>query len=219
MPAQPSLAGATEADRASPDWCFAPAGRQGGAQLCDRFPASSTPGALSRNTPLGPRTQLSSNPPAIPSRDTKPTRVPLARQRPDHPSGPSISRLGSSPPSRPDPRQRDVICRDPSIPRRRHLLDPPSRGGPIAVHTRARLTTLHVMTPDTTRSVDHSHTRHGSSDLGVLVGLWEEARFPRLPCDAPNELRDLTEDVDNPKRVHVIHKASRRHNFQSLVQK
>lgn len=75
------------------------------------------------------------------------------------------------------------------------------------------------MTPDTTRSVDHSHTRHGSSDLGVLVGLWEEARFPRLPCDAPNELRDLTEDVDNPKRVHVIHKASRRHNFQSLVQK
>lgn len=75
------------------------------------------------------------------------------------------------------------------------------------------------MTPDTTRPVDHSHAGHGSSDLGVLVGLWEEARFPRLPCDAPNELRDLTEDVDNPKRVHVIHKASRRHNFQSLVQK
>lgn len=95
---------------------------------------------------------------------------------------------------------------------------PPSHGS-LAVQTRARLTTLHVMTPDTTRSVDHSHARHGSSDLGVLVGLWEEARFPRLPCDAPNELRDLTEDVDNPKRVHVIHKASRRHNFQSLVQK
>ncbi|KAK1832456.1 hypothetical protein QBC39DRAFT_304888 [Podospora conica] len=75
------------------------------------------------------------------------------------------------------------------------------------------------MTPDTTRSVDHSHARRGSSDLDVLVGLWEEARFPRLPCDAPTELRDLAEDIDNPKRVYVIHKASRRHNFQSLVQR
>lgn len=28
------------------------------------------------------------------------------------------------PPSRPDPQQRDVICRDPSIPRQQHLLDP-----------------------------------------------------------------------------------------------
>jgi hypothetical protein len=27
------------------------------------------------------------------------------------------------------------------------------------------------------------------------------------------------DDIDNPKRVYAVHKASRRHNFQQLVQK
>ncbi|KAK3394902.1 hypothetical protein B0H63DRAFT_556045 [Podospora didyma] len=93
------------------------------------------------------------------------------------------------------------------------------------------------MTPDATRPVDgrghahlhghsHSHThspgpghnRTSMSELDLLAGLWEEARFARLPWDAPSELRELVEDIDNPKRVHSIHKASRRHNFQQLVQ-
>lgn len=63
---------------------------------------------------------------------------------------------------------------------------------------------------------------HGSKhtdDLDLLAGLWEEARFARLPWDAPSELRDLVDDIDNPKRVYTVHKASRRHNFQQLVQK
>ncbi|KAK0709468.1 hypothetical protein B0T26DRAFT_742901 [Lasiosphaeria miniovina] len=57
-------------------------------------------------------------------------------------------------------------------------------------------------------------------ELDILAaGLWEEARFARLPCDAPSELRDLVEDIENPKRVYSIHRATRRHNFQLLVQK
>jgi len=60
---------------------------------------------------------------------------------------------------------------------------------------------------------------HSVNDLDVLAGLWEEARFARLPWDAPAELKDLVEDIDNPKRVYAIHRAARRHNFQLLVQK
>lgn len=57
------------------------------------------------------------------------------------------------------------------------------------------------------------------NDLDLIAGLWEEARFARLPCDAPAELKELVEDIDNPKRVYAIHRASRRHNFQLLLQK
>ncbi|KAJ4293713.1 hypothetical protein N0V88_005221 [Collariella sp. IMI 366227] len=64
-----------------------------------------------------------------------------------------------------------------------------------------------------------NHTPKNADDLDLLAGLWEEARFARLPFDAPSELRDLVEDIDNPRRVYAIHKASRRHNFQLLVQK
>jgi hypothetical protein len=78
---------------------------------------------------------------------------------------------------------------------------------------------IHVMTPDATRPVDGGHGHNVGADIDLLVGLWEEARFARLPWDAPGELRDLVEDIDNPKRVYAVHRASRRHNFQSLVQK
>lgn len=74
------------------------------------------------------------------------------------------------------------------------------------------------MTPDTARLADGGHG-HGYGDLDLLAGLWEEARFARLPWDAPSELKELVEEIDNPKRVYAIHKASRRHNFQLLVQK
>ncbi|KAK0640927.1 hypothetical protein B0T16DRAFT_357198 [Cercophora newfieldiana] len=77
------------------------------------------------------------------------------------------------------------------------------------------------MTPDALGPADggHGHGHGFNGDLDLLVGLWEEARFARLPLDAPSELRDLVEDIDNPKRVYAVHRASRRHNFQSLVQK
>jgi len=74
------------------------------------------------------------------------------------------------------------------------------------------------MTPDTSRPADGGSS-HGGGDLDILAGLWEEARFARLPWDAPAELKDLVEDIDNPKRVYAVHKAARRHNFQTLVQK
>lgn len=76
------------------------------------------------------------------------------------------------------------------------------------------------MTRDAMRPASAGHQSHGNADdLDVLAGLWEEARFARLPWDAPSELKDLVEDIDNPKRVYAVHKASRRHNFQLLVQK
>jgi hypothetical protein len=62
-------------------------------------------------------------------------------------------------------------------------------------------------------------TSKATDELDLLAGLWEEARFARLPWDAPSELKELVEDIDNPKRVYAIHKASRRHNFQLLVHK
>ncbi|KAK3401995.1 hypothetical protein B0T20DRAFT_127882 [Sordaria brevicollis] len=73
------------------------------------------------------------------------------------------------------------------------------------------------MTRDTLRPADGSH--NNSLELDVLAGLWEEARFARLPWDAPEELRELVEEIENPRRVYAVHKASRRHNFQLLVQK
>ncbi|RDA85492.1 hypothetical protein CP532_0016 [Ophiocordyceps camponoti-leonardi (nom. inval.)] len=51
----------------------------------------------------------------------------------------------------------------------------------------------------------------------LTAGLWQEAPFSRLPDDAPSELRHLVQDIDNPRRVYAIHKASRRHDFQLLV--
>ncbi|EFX01251.1 hect domain containing protein [Grosmannia clavigera kw1407] len=59
---------------------------------------------------------------------------------------------------------------------------------------------------------------HGA-DAEMLAGLWQHAPFPRLPLDAPAELRELVADVENPRRVYAIHRASRRHNFQLTVQK
>ncbi|KAL7919061.1 hypothetical protein ACQKWADRAFT_302492 [Trichoderma austrokoningii] len=56
-------------------------------------------------------------------------------------------------------------------------------------------------------------------ELDLLAGLWQVAPFARLPPDAPAELRDYVQDVENPRRVYAIHRASRRHDFQTLVDK
>jgi len=62
---------------------------------------------------------------------------------------------------------------------------------------------------------------HGHLDVDdlLLAGLWEDAPFARLPWDAPTELSEFVEDIENPKRVYAIHRASRRHNFQLIVEK
>ncbi|KAK7218165.1 hypothetical protein V2G26_006168 [Clonostachys chloroleuca] len=54
-------------------------------------------------------------------------------------------------------------------------------------------------------------------DLDLTSGLWLEAPFVKLPPDAPPELHDYVTDIHDPRRVYAIHRASRRHDFQSLV--
>lgn len=61
--------------------------------------------------------------------------------------------------------------------------------------------------------------RDSAGEAEVYTALWSAATFPRLPPDAPGELKKLTIDVDDPKRVYVIHRASRRHHLQNLVEK
>ncbi|CAJ0549206.1 Ff.00g028190.m01.CDS01 [Fusarium sp. VM40] len=73
------------------------------------------------------------------------------------------------------------------------------------------------MTPDSTRPRDPS--AEFSVDLDLLAGLWQEASFPRLPPDAPPELKACVQNVGNPARVYAIHQASRRHGFQLLVER
>lgn len=58
-----------------------------------------------------------------------------------------------------------------------------------------------------------------NGELDLLAGLWQVAPFARLPADAPAELSDYVQDVENPRRVYAIHRASRRHDFQHLVDK
>jgi hypothetical protein len=72
------------------------------------------------------------------------------------------------------------------------------------------------MTRDTYRVHDD---RELVSDAAMYAGLWAAASFPRLPDDAPPELKKFTIDIDDPKRVYAIHRASRRHHFQILVER
>lgn len=53
----------------------------------------------------------------------------------------------------------------------------------------------------------------------LVAGLWQESCFSRLPNDAPQELREYIHDIDNPRRVYAVHRASRRHGFQLLVER
>ncbi|KAH9885037.1 hypothetical protein F4778DRAFT_787440 [Xylariomycetidae sp. FL2044] len=60
---------------------------------------------------------------------------------------------------------------------------------------------------------------HDNIEADVLAALWEHAPFPRLPPDAPPELKDLVVNIRDPKRVYGVYRASRRYNFQLLVEK
>ncbi|PFH61374.1 hypothetical protein XA68_17552 [Ophiocordyceps unilateralis] len=72
--------------------------------------------------------------------------------------------------------------------------------------------------PDAADSRHDTRTKSRTDPLKDLTaGLWQEACFVRLPDDAPPELQHLVQDIDNPRRVYAIHKASRRHDFQLLV--
>ncbi|KFY05566.1 hypothetical protein V492_08444, partial [Pseudogymnoascus sp. VKM F-4246] len=58
-------------------------------------------------------------------------------------------------------------------------------------------------------------------DPQVLSALWaaQAPTFPHLPPDAPPELLKNTIDVRDPQRVYSIYRASRRYNFQLLVER
>ncbi|KFY22333.1 hypothetical protein V493_06658, partial [Pseudogymnoascus sp. VKM F-4281 (FW-2241)] len=58
-------------------------------------------------------------------------------------------------------------------------------------------------------------------DPQVLSALWaaQASTFPHLPPDAPPELLKNTVDVRDPQRVYTIYRASRRYNFQLLVER
>ncbi|KAI3532448.1 HECT-domain-containing protein [Colletotrichum filicis] len=73
------------------------------------------------------------------------------------------------------------------------------------------------MTRDVRRPEKGPQTEAGL-DAELLAGLWEDAPLARLPSDAPAELKDMVQIIENPKRVYAIHRASRRHNFQILVE-
>ncbi|KAI1354671.1 hypothetical protein F5Y01DRAFT_272373 [Xylaria sp. FL0043] len=72
------------------------------------------------------------------------------------------------------------------------------------------------MTIEANRPV-HNGRRCSILEDDVLAALWENAPFPKLPLDAPPEIRELVVDVENPKRVYTIHRACRRHNLQLLI--
>ncbi|KAI9645168.1 hypothetical protein NHQ30_005902 [Ciborinia camelliae] len=72
------------------------------------------------------------------------------------------------------------------------------------------------MTRDTPR-VQEDRSLNGEDD--ILKALWAAAPFPYLPQDAPEELKKLTIDVEDPKQIYVIHNASRRHYFQLMVER
>ncbi|OAQ97004.1 hypothetical protein LLEC1_05987 [Akanthomyces lecanii] len=73
------------------------------------------------------------------------------------------------------------------------------------------------------RSVSDSNRRpdglsDGDDRYDLFAGLWQESAFVRLPSDAPPQLSPFVRDIENPRRVYAIHRASRRHDFQLLVQ-
>ncbi|KAI1106550.1 hypothetical protein F4804DRAFT_300358 [Jackrogersella minutella] len=74
------------------------------------------------------------------------------------------------------------------------------------------------MTREVSRPVDDGPVHHSPED-DILAALWEQVPFPQLPPDAPSEIKDLVTYVENPKRVYAIHRASRRHDLQLLVEK
>jgi hypothetical protein len=71
-----------------------------------------------------------------------------------------------------------------------------------------------------TRDVNGLHEDpNPATEDEVYAALWATTPFPRLPRDAPEALKKVTVDIDDPKRVYTIHQAARRHHFQILVER
>lgn len=72
------------------------------------------------------------------------------------------------------------------------------------------------MTRDTHRVHDE---RNPAGEVDAYAALWAVAPFPRVPDDAPEELKKSAIDIDDPRRVYTIHQAARRHQFHILVER
>jgi len=69
------------------------------------------------------------------------------------------------------------------------------------------------MTRDSSRLVDEQ-----DGEAEIFSALWTAApSFPQLPPDATPELKALTIEVEDPKKVYSLHHGYRRHGFQVLV--
>ncbi|POS84703.1 hypothetical protein EPUL_004650 [Erysiphe pulchra] len=55
------------------------------------------------------------------------------------------------------------------------------------------------------------------NDFTAYTTLWAVAPFARIPEDAPTELKRLTIEVQDPRRIYTIQKARRRHHFELLL--
>jgi len=75
------------------------------------------------------------------------------------------------------------------------------------------------MTTRATRPPDGRNGPAARAEMEAVAALWEEVPFPRLPPDAPRELRELLVDIKNPRKVYTIHRASRRHHLHVLIER
>lgn len=78
-------------------------------------------------------------------------------------------------------------------------------------------TITHVMTRDSYRVHDDRGSHQDDAD--IFAALSRTGSFARLPEDAPPELKDITVEIEDPKRVYTVYRAGRRHNFQLLVER
>jgi hypothetical protein len=74
----------------------------------------------------------------------------------------------------------------------------------------------HAMTIETGRPAHNGRGCNLAEDE-IVAALWENAPFPKLPHDAPSEIKELVVDIENPKRVYTVHCAYRRHGLQVLI--
>lgn len=70
-----------------------------------------------------------------------------------------------------------------------------------------------------TRDIGLRDGQDPATEDEVYAALWATAPYPRLPEDAPDELKNFIVDVEDPKRIYTIHLAARRHQFQLLVER
>lgn len=70
-----------------------------------------------------------------------------------------------------------------------------------------------------TRDTQRLHEPDISNDAETYAALWDLTPFPRLPDHAPVEIKSLTVDIYDPKRVYAIHRAARRQQFHLLVER